>query len=244
MLGFFATISNCAVPGPRTFRRPASRFIFRILAVCLRHLPPWSAGGEIVFPSGPSRRETRTNHVGIVAGGCGVGRSGRLGFLAFFFYRQPTHAVSIYISPNRRWRTTADWWLGHLSRVQHTHTYIYIYNIQCLPVPPRPVVCSLAELWFSAELKRKVSISHHPSQPAIILYIYSVVHDFLPSNNNSSTFLVSGYESSCFLFFFFSHTNIYINCPLAAVHIRTNTKHIKTTMTPPGRERDREGGER
>jgi len=84
---------------------------------------PQSAEGKIVFPRGPSRREKRTNHFGIVLSECGVRRSVEPSQLSgFFYYRQP-HVLylKIYVytlhahTPNMRWRTSADWWLGHLS---------------------------------------------------------------------------------------------------------------------------------
>jgi len=115
------------------------------------------------------------------------------------------------------------------------YIYMFIYTYSVFPYHPSGHVFARRIVIFGW-VKTK-GIYFPPPSTAKHHIIYSVVHDFLPSNNNSSTSFVSGYESSCFLYFsYFIH---YINCPFTAVHIRTNTKHIKTTTRPLGRKRVR-----
>jgi len=118
------------VSGPWTFRRPVSRFIFRILAVSLRHLPPWSVGGEIVFPSGPSRRETRTNHVGIVGvdvWGRSVGRAVS-GFWFLLLSSAHTRCIYIHITKPPVADDRGLMARPFVPRITHTHIYI-IYSV-------------------------------------------------------------------------------------------------------------------
>lgn len=180
---------------------PSEQIYFPDIGVLFPSLPPWSVGGEIVFPSGPSRSGMRTNHAGIVLGGSGVGcLVGPSRVSGFFFYRQPTHIVAcIYIHITKP--PVADD-RGLMARPFVPRTtkdilYICLY-IQCFPVTPYFGWVKTKGIYFPTPTTAK----HH--------IIYSVVHDFLPSNNNSSTSSVSGYESSCFLYFSFFRAQIYI----------------------------------
>lgn len=135
--------------GSAAFSTPSEQIYFPDIGVLSPSLPPWSVEGEIVFPSGPSRSETRTNHAGYHPEwkwGRSVGRV----FSGFWFlllspahtYRMP---VSIHIHITKP-PVVDDRGLMARPFVPRT-TNSYIYNTQCFPVLPHPVACSLeAEL--------------------------------------------------------------------------------------------------
>lgn len=179
---------------------------WRFVSVTFRRGPPGVKSFSRVGHQ-DAKRERITSASSWVDSGL-VRRSGRLGFLVSSFIVS-THTLYLYTHHQTAGGGRDRGLMARPFVPPTTHRYIYYIIHSVFPSQPFRLCVFVRRIVIFSRVKTKgiyfpppVTASHH------IIYIAS--YDFLPSNNNSSTSPVSGYESSCFLFFFFSHTNVYI----------------------------------
>jgi len=108
--------------GPRSFRRPASRSIFRILAFSLRHCHRGPQGVKLFSRVG--HQEAKCERITTVSSWVEVGSVGPSRVSGFFFYRHPTHIVCLYLYTYQQTAGGGRPWIDGLAICPANHTQI------------------------------------------------------------------------------------------------------------------------